>query len=80
MEEENKLVNEIHELYERKYGGMSSDEIIVYLLEKLDEGTSRLNYLTKALIFLTVFLGLVAVSQIITIMVVQPRLSRTETP
>lgn len=73
----NKPTNEIEELFNRDFGGLSSsgissDEIIVYLLHKLNKGTNKLNYLTITLIVLTALLGVIAVFQAIAVLNVQP--------
>ncbi|MFH1032515.1 MAG: hypothetical protein V1767_08155 [Chloroflexota bacterium] len=68
---ESELVKKIHELYETKYQGISSDEIEIYLfeqnlkvLEQLDKETRALNRYTKVLIGLTFVL---AVSELVRI-------------
>ena len=48
----------------KKYKGMGEEQIIIFLLERLDNGTKRLNYLTLVLIFLTVILAVLAGIQI----------------
>lgn len=53
-----RLQERIRKLYEGKYGGISSDEVQIFLTEELIKGTKRLNYLTCALIGLTVILAI----------------------
>ncbi len=52
------LRQEIADHYSKVYGGSSSDDVMVYLTEKLIQGTHNLNILTMALIGLTVILAI----------------------
>ncbi len=52
-----KRQQKVRNILEDKYGGISRELIMVYLLDRLDEGTGRLNYLTIALVILTIVLG-----------------------
>ena len=63
--EDNELRQEIKKLYEGKYQSMSGDEVAIYILEQLKDGTTKLNRLTITLICLTVVLAALAVVQIL---------------
>ena len=51
-----KIQGKISKLYLEKYGGMSGDEVLIYLTEELIKGTNKLNILTIVLIVLTAVL------------------------
>ena len=58
-------VKKIQEMYDTKYGGISGDEVMIYILDKLETGANRLNRLTITLIILTIALAILTTLDII---------------
>ncbi len=52
-----KRQQKVRNILQDKYGGTARELIMIYLLDRLDEGTGRLNYLTIVLVILTIVLG-----------------------
>ena len=65
QEKPDNLAGEIHQIYRNKYRGVSSDELLVYFVEKMEKSTRALNRLTIALISMTLVLIVVEVIEII---------------
>ena len=51
---------EMGKIYDEKYGGISGNIVMIYLLDKLEDGTKKLNRLTITLIILTIVLAIIA--------------------
>ena len=58
------IEEKIDNIYLGKYKGISGDEVMVYLLERLDNSTNRLKYLTIALLILTAVLAVLTALQV----------------
>jgi hypothetical protein len=52
------IPNMIVKLWTEKYRRLPPEQVSMYLIEKLDEGTNKLNRLTSVLIGLTVVLAI----------------------